>query len=80
MGSVYARYSNIENGIIAQQNQNKDDYLINSASYHIDIYSLQNDSLLKHGELGRIVVTDFFNKGMPLIKYDTGDVGRLKGC
>ena len=28
------------------------------------------------GELGRIVVTDLFNVGFPLIRYDTGDLAR----
>lgn len=28
--------------------------------------------------MGRIVVTDYFNKAMPLIRYDTGDIGICK--
>jgi phenylacetate-CoA ligase len=28
------------------------------------------------GEVGRILVTDFFNAAMPLIRYDVGDLGR----
>ena len=30
---------------------------------------------MKPGELGRIVVTDFYNKAFPMIRYDTGDTG-----
>jgi phenylacetate-CoA ligase len=30
---------------------------------------------VKNGMSGRIVITDYFNKAMPLIRYDTGDIG-----
>lgn len=30
-----------------------------------------------NGQLGRIVVTDLFNYAMPMIRYDTGDLGVL---
>ncbi|MBS9462211.1 phenylacetate--CoA ligase family protein [Flagellimonas sp. 389] len=75
-----SRYSNSENGIIAQQNQNEADnrdYMINWASYHVEILAMNEDIPLPFGETGRIVVTDLFNSAMPLIRYDTGDVGSL---
>lgn len=73
---VYARYSNVENGIIAQQtSMNSDMYLINSSSYYVEIVSFENDLQVKNGQIGRIVVTDYFNRGMPMIRYDTGDIG-----
>ncbi len=28
--------------------------------------------------MGRIIVTDLFNYGMPMIRYDTGDIGSVK--
>jgi len=73
---VYARYSNVENGIIAQQiSMDSDMYLINSSSYYVEILSFDKDCSVKKGQIGRIVVTDFFNNGMPMIRYDTGDIG-----
>lgn len=73
-----SRYSNLENGIIAQQTL-KDDplFLINTASYHIEILKIDGDEPAKDGELGRIVVTDLFNYAMPMIRYDTGDIGAI---
>jgi phenylacetate-CoA ligase len=77
--SVFSRYSNVENGIIAQQSPiSGHDFLINSASYYIEILNLENDNPTSKGEIGRIIVTDLFNKAMPFIRYDTGDIGALE--
>ncbi|MCK0125206.1 CoF synthetase [Gelidibacter sp. F2691] len=72
---VVSRYSNIENGIIAQQERNSDYFLVNTASYRLEIFHPERDELLQDGLLGRIVLTDLFNYAMPLIRYDTGDIG-----
>jgi len=75
---VVSRYSNIENGIIAQQETTgSDKYLINTASYVVEILKLDSDEQAEPGQTGRIVVTDLFNYGMPLIRYDTGDIGAI---
>lgn len=73
-----SRYSNNENGILAQQDPtDASRFIINSASYYIEVLDLYRDQPVKNGELGRIVVTDLFNYAMPMIRYDTGDVGVL---
>jgi phenylacetate-CoA ligase len=75
---VLSRYSNIENGIIAQQMpESGANYIINWASYFVEILDLENDTALEHGKPGRIVITDLFNYAMPLIRYDTGDIGSM---
>lgn len=72
---VFERYSNQENGILAQQtSQSSGKYLLNWASYHFEILELDSDRHVEPGSLGRIVVTDLFNYAMPLIRYDTGDM------
>ena len=76
---VLSRYSNIENGIIAQQTiDSPDDFVINMASYYVEILDMNDDKVLEHGQLGRIVVTDYYSLAMPLIRYDTGDMGVLE--
>jgi phenylacetate-CoA ligase len=74
-----SRYSNVENGIIAQQDMDGSyEYTINFASYYVEILQLDNDEACEYGEPGRIVITDLYNFGMPMIRYDTGDVGAMK--
>lgn len=72
---VFSRYSNMENGFIAQQQKNSEDYYINNASFYVEILKFDENIRAEDGEMGRIVVTDLFNYGMPIIRYDTGDIG-----
>lgn len=75
---VYARYSNMENGFIAQQFDNTGEYMINTADFIVEILKMDSDDRAPEGELGRIVVTDLFNYAMPFIRYDTGDLGSIR--
>lgn len=72
---VVSRYSDCECGIIAQQCSGSSEYHINTGSFYVEILKLDSDEVADEGEMGRIVVTDLFNHAMPLIRYDTGDVG-----
>ena len=74
---VVSRYSASETGILAQQNINESNFNINLASYVVEILNLDRDEPVKHGTLGRIVITDLFNYSVPLIRYDTGDLGTM---
>lgn len=75
---VISRYSNMENGFIAQQCiDDNEEYHINHASFYVEILALDDDIPVKSGEPGRIVVTDLFNYGMSFLRYDTGDIGIL---
>ncbi len=73
-----SRYSNVENGMIAQQHANAaNEFYINFASYYVEVLHIDNDVPCTLGQAGRIVVTDLYNQAMPLIRYDTGDIGVL---
>ncbi|WP_369995362.1 CoF synthetase [Winogradskyella sp.] len=75
---VLSRYSSEEVGMIAQQTlQSPNNFVINHASYYVEILNLNNDKPVEPGEFGRIVVTDLFNYAMPIIRYDTGDIAKL---
>jgi phenylacetate-CoA ligase len=77
-GNVVSLYSNQENGMLAQECAENKEFHVNSASYHIELLKIDSDEPVSVGEPGRIVVTDFFNHAMPLIRYDTGDIGVWK--
>lgn len=71
-----SRYSNVENGIIAQQQPGEPgDFIINEAGYYVEILDFNRDEPVEPGKTGRIVITDLFNYCMPMIRYDTGDAG-----
>jgi phenylacetate-CoA ligase len=75
---VISRYSNLENGFLAQQCGGESrEYHVNWGSFHLEMLDLARDEPVPFGTLGRIVVTDLFNFAMPLIRYDTGDIGIL---
>lgn len=74
---VISRYSNQECGLISQQCTQSLGYHINTTSFFVEVLSVNDDTPAKDGELGRIVVTDLYNRAMPLIRYDTGDLGIL---
>lgn len=71
-----ARYGLEELGVLGQQLRNgQDDYLINRATQFVEILNEDSDTLAAPGEVGRIVVTELFNRAQPMIRYDTGDLG-----
>ena len=74
---VVSRYSNMENGIIAQQEMDTEHFTINWASFYVEIFKIDEDVLAEPGELGRIVITDLFNYCTPMVRYDTGDLGAI---
>lgn len=75
---VLSRYSSEEVGIIAQQTiSSPERFVINNASYHIELLKLEDETPAELGEFGRIVVTDLFNYAMPIIRYDTGDIAQF---
>lgn len=77
--AVYSRYSSDELGILAHQTfKSPDNFTVNNASYIIELLNFNNNEPINDGESGRVVVTDLFNYAMPIIRYDTGDVAKLK--
>jgi phenylacetate-CoA ligase len=73
---VLARYSNTENGFLGHQwTMDSMEYLMNTASFHIEFLQMDEDHPVETGQPGRIVVTDLFNYAIPMIRYDTGDIG-----
>ncbi|MBQ4268789.1 MAG: phenylacetate--CoA ligase family protein [Clostridia bacterium] len=74
---VYRRYSDMELGILGQDQGDGGSYRLNWGSYYFEVLKLDSDEPASYGEVGRIVITDLFNYAFPLIRYDTGDLGVL---
>lgn len=75
--NVVSRYSNEENGVIGQDEGINNVFTINEADYYVEIFDDYGNKL-PEGVMGRIVVTDLFNYAMPMIRYDTGDIGAIE--
>lgn len=80
-----SRYSNEENGFIGQDDEIRNVFIPNRANYIVEILKLNSNEPVFDGEVGRVVITDLYNYAMPMIRYDTGDVGAWqevnhKGC
>lgn len=75
---VYRRYFDMELGILGQDNGDGGNYILNWGSYYFECLKLDSNTAAGPGEVGRIVVTDLFNKALPMIRYDTGDLGIME--
>ena len=71
-------YGNNENGFIAIQLDEDPEYTIDLYNFYPEILKLDCDEPAEEGELGRIVVTDYYNKTFPMVRYDTGDTGIMR--
>lgn len=73
---VVSRYSNEENGVLGQDEGKNNVFTINEADYLVEIVD-EDGKVVPEGVTGRIVITDLYNYAMPLIRYDTGDMGAV---
>jgi phenylacetate-CoA ligase len=73
--SVVNEYGASELGLIGFTNE-ADDFIANSECLFIEILD-QNNNPVPNGIPGRIVITSFYNKAHPIIRYDIGDTGIL---
>lgn len=70
---VINRYDNEENGLLAISMPYSEEMLVNHPSIHVELLHPERDEPVAPGEIGRVVVTDLYNRAMPLIRYDLGD-------
>jgi phenylacetate-CoA ligase len=74
---VLSRYSNQECGVLAYECPICSRFHLNTASYFFETLDLDRDEPISPGTSGRIVVTDLYNYALPMIRYDTGDIGSV---
>lgn len=68
-------YGSNEQGHVAVSLNDESRYTIDLYNYYIEILKMETDEPAAPGELGRIVITDYYNKAFPMLRYDTGDTG-----
>ncbi len=73
---TYERYGSREIGTVASEFTSGDGMVICEPSYIIEVVD-ESDNQVAPGEMGELIVTDLFNKAMPLIRYRTGDMVRI---
>ena len=71
----YSRYANEENGFLGQDDKDNNVFLMNRVNYITEVLKMDSNEPAAINEIGRIVITDLRNYAMPMIRYDTGDVG-----
>ncbi len=72
---VVNEYGASELDLIAFENTNEK-WQVNSETLLVEVLD-ENNNVLPYGEEGRIVITSYYNKAHPFIRYDIGDVGVL---
>lgn len=72
--NVVDRYSNEEQGLIAFSYSSGCKYEVNRSSYRVEILKLNSNEYAEPGEIGRVIITDLYNKAMPFIRYELGDL------
>ncbi|MDR5591384.1 phenylacetate--CoA ligase family protein [Christiangramia sp. SM2212] len=72
---VINEYGASEVGLIAFEDS-ENNWIVNSEDLYVEILD-ENDNILPYGEEGRVVITSFYNKAHPMIRYDIGDIGCL---
>jgi phenylacetate-CoA ligase len=79
---VLDRYSSNELGVVSHECLAGRRHHINLTSHKVEILKINSDQPAEAGELGRVVITDYFSHAMPLIRYDTGDLAcwSNQGC
>lgn len=76
---VISQYGNEENGIFGSSAIDGigTTIFLNKANCIVEVLKLDADKPAEKGEIGRIVVTDFTNYAMPMIRYELGDLASV---
>ena len=76
--NVYGQYGHSEKCIYAFTEANSLSYICSPYYGFVEVLNEKNEHV-KIGEIGKIVVTSYYNKAMYFIRYDTGDMAEYGG-
>lgn len=78
---ISSTYSSVEFGLIAGQCPHEPDFHhIMSDCFRVEVVDHDNDRPCGEGEIGRVIITDYFNDWSPLIRYEIGDLAAFGSC
>ena len=75
---IYVFYANEENGVLAVEDGSGLGCRANDVDYTLEVLKMDRDEPAEDGEIGRLVITDYFNKAFPIIRYENGDLVSVK--
>ena len=75
---VYVLYANEENGVLGVEDGTGNGCRANNIDFTLEVMKMDSDEPAEEGEIGRLVITDYFNKAFPIIRYANGDLVSVK--
>lgn len=75
---VYSLYGSEETGRLGFEDGSGLGQRVNTADFFFEVLKMDSDTPADEGELGRLVITDLFNKAFPMIRYENGDLVAMK--
>ncbi len=76
---TFERYGSREIGTVASEGTDHIGMHIFEPTYYLEVIS-EDGKPTPYGEMGELVVTDLYNRAMPLIRYRTGDMVRIENA
>jgi phenylacetate-CoA ligase len=74
---VVNEYGCAEMDVLAFEDENFD-WIMSNENVYFEILD-ESGEILPEGSEGRLIITSLFNKAMPFIRYELGDIASLKG-
>ncbi len=71
---MYVLYANEENGVLGVEDGCGYGLRANNVDFTLEVLKMDSDEPAEDGEIGRLVITDYFNKAFPVIRYENGDL------
>lgn len=75
---LYVLYANEENGVLGVEDGSGKGCRANEVDFYFEVLKIDSNKPAEEGELGRLVITDLFNKAFPMIRYENGDLVAIK--
>lgn len=75
---MYVFYANEENGVLGVEDGSGNGLRANNVDFTMEILKMDSNEPAEDGEIGRLVITDYFNKAFPMIRYENGDLLSVK--